>query len=177
MGKGRSLKANNIYTRCRLEASKYDDRLATRECASEELNCSVSMLAEYELGIRAPQPDMILRMADRYKAPELVCHYCANECLLGKNRVVLPEFDDLDRVTIKLVNALKESNDIADIILDIANDGQITADEERKLNMINNALDNIVKAATALQLFVSKNAVIDSCINKNKAGIQKSCFE
>lgn len=51
MGKGRSMKANNIYTRCRQAAAEYDDRLKTRERASEELGCSVSMLADYELDI------------------------------------------------------------------------------------------------------------------------------
>lgn len=168
MGKGRSLKANNIYTQCRLSAAEYDDRLATRERASEELGCSVSMLAEYELGIRTPQPNMIIRMMDRYNAPELVCHYCANECLLGKNRITLPEFSDLDRITIKLVSALKESGDISDVILDVAADGKITANESRKIEMVCRAMENISKAASALQLYVAKQAAMTEFKNNKK---------
>ena len=156
MGNGRKMKADNIYTRCRLEAAEYDDRLLTRERASEELGCSNSVLSDYELGIRVPQPYMVMRMVDRYRAPELLCYYCSNECVLGKDRYVFPEFSNLDRVTIKLVNALKQSNDISDVILDVAEDGKITANESRKMEMVTKAIDSIIKAANALQLFIAK---------------------
>lgn len=169
MEKNRCSKANNIYTNCRLEAAKYDDRLSSRQGASEELGCSVSALADYELGIRTPPPYMILRMTDRYYAPELVCHYCSNECVLGKGRFIFPEFNDFDRITIRIVNALKGADDISDVLLDIAEDGKITANENRKIEMITKAIENINKAAMALQLFVAKNAVrlsIDTKANK-----------
>lgn len=157
MGKGRSMKANNIYTRCRQAAAEYDDRLKTRERASEELGCSVSMLADYELDIRAPQPEMILKMADRYGAPELVRYYCSSVCPLGRNNQVLPEFSDFDRVAIMLVSALKDSEYISDVILEIAADGEISDKEVRKLDMVRQAMNNISKAADSLKLFVAKH--------------------
>lgn len=40
----------NIYFRCRKEAAKYDERLSSREGASELLGISVSSLSDYELG-------------------------------------------------------------------------------------------------------------------------------
>ena len=50
MGNDTMKAAGNIYFRCRKEAAKYNDKLNSRESASELLGVSVSSLADYELG-------------------------------------------------------------------------------------------------------------------------------
>lgn len=71
----------NIYFRCRKEAAKYNDKLNSRESASELLGVSVSSLADYELGNTKVVPvDKVVLMADLYNAPQLLNGYCAREC-------------------------------------------------------------------------------------------------
>lgn len=50
MEKGYTKVNDNIYFRSRKEAAMYDERLSSRERASELLGVSVSSLADYELG-------------------------------------------------------------------------------------------------------------------------------
>ena len=54
----------SIYFQCRKEAAKYNDRLSSREGASEMLNVSVSSLSNYELGLTPVPTDVVVRMAD-----------------------------------------------------------------------------------------------------------------
>lgn len=70
----------SIYFQCRKEAAKYNDRLSSREGASEMLNVSVSSLSNYELGLTPVPTDVVVRMADLYGAPELEACYCKNDC-------------------------------------------------------------------------------------------------
>lgn len=53
----------SIYFQCRKEAAKYNDRLSSREGASEMLNVSVSSLSNYELGLTPVPTDVVVRMA------------------------------------------------------------------------------------------------------------------
>lgn len=66
----------NIYFRCRKEAAKYDERLSSREGASELLGISVSSLSDYELGNTKVVPvDKVDLMAALYKSPQLRAIY------------------------------------------------------------------------------------------------------
>lgn len=56
----------SIYFQCRKEAAKYNDRLSSREGASEMLNVSVSSLSNYELGLTPVPTDVVVRMADLF---------------------------------------------------------------------------------------------------------------
>lgn len=50
MGSDYTKSNENVYFVCRKEAAKYNDKLNSRESASELLGVSVSSLADYELG-------------------------------------------------------------------------------------------------------------------------------
>ena len=85
MGKHATKAGENIFTQARYNAAKFNDRLNSREGASEELGIDRSRLARIELGSKNPFPDEVLMMSDIYNAPELKSYYCKNMCLLGKD--------------------------------------------------------------------------------------------
>lgn len=74
----------NAYCEARLEAARRNYSLNSREGASEMLYISDRSLADYERGLITPPPDVVMRMAEVYEAPELLNHYCACECPAGR---------------------------------------------------------------------------------------------
>lgn len=103
------MKANeNIYFRCRKEAAKYNDKLNSRESASELLGVSVSSLADYELGNTKVVPvDKVVLMADLYNAPQLLNGYCARECPIGCGKDIATEIQPIERTTVGLLDLLQ----------------------------------------------------------------------
>ena len=67
MGQNPTKAAGNIYCQKRKEAAKFNDKLNSREGASELLGVSQSTLADYELNYTKIVPvDVVLRMSDIY---------------------------------------------------------------------------------------------------------------
>lgn len=65
MGKGPINENNNVYFKARKRAAAYNERLYSREGASELLGISVSTLADYELGNTKVVPvDKVVLMAE-----------------------------------------------------------------------------------------------------------------
>ena len=76
MGQNPTKAASNIFCQKRKEAAKFNDRLNSREGASELIGVSPSALADYELGITKVVPvDVVIKMAEVYNAPELLSYY------------------------------------------------------------------------------------------------------
>lgn len=120
---------SNRYCQARLEASKCNDRLASRASAAEVLGCvSEDCLKKYELDITKPPNDVVALMADAYNAPELVLWYCANECPLGKNCREVPEMPP-ERTFIRLTNTLDKLNSSMKELAEILDDGVIEGEE------------------------------------------------
>lgn len=129
MGCGTIKSGENMYFGCRKKAAKYNDKLGSREGASESLGVSVSTLADYELGITKVVPvDNVMRMADLYNAPELKQWYCATECPLGKDRQSPLDISD-DRSFIRAKNALDDIETSMNTFAGIMDDGIISPDE------------------------------------------------
>lgn len=121
--------ASNRYCQARLEAAKCNDRLASREGASEELGCvSEDCLKKYELDITKPPNDAVAIMAETYNSPELAVWYCANECPLGRWCREVPEMPP-ERTYIRLTNTLDKLDSSMKELAEILDDGKITADE------------------------------------------------
>lgn len=135
--------ADNAFYKARIAASKCNDRLASREGASEELGIDRTRLARIELGSLNPYPEEVLLMADYYDAPELANHYCSQICPLGRKTVPPAEARSIDRLTIRIISALGEADGITEAILDIAEDGIITPDENERLQQVIKALERI----------------------------------
>lgn len=148
-------KANeNIYFRCRKKASKYNERLRSREGASELLGVSVSSLADYELGNTKVVPvDKVNLMADLYNAPELKNHYCLTECPIGSSAPISSEVITLERAALKLMKNLDDEKveEIKDRLVEISVDGKISGDEVSDMTSIIEYLDKIAKVASELK--------------------------
>lgn len=155
MGRGATKAAGNVWYEARMNAAKYDDRLASREGAAERLNMSVDAVRSAELNISKCMPvDKAVLMADLYNAPHLLNHYCLNECPIGCRHCISDEVYDIDRVTVKLLRGLKVDRlqDIKEKLLDIAEDGVISDDEKPDLKEVLDYLDGIAKTVSELKI-------------------------
>lgn len=149
----------NIYFRCRKEAAKYNDKLNSRESASELLGVSVSSLADYELGNTKVVPvDKVVLMADLYNAPQLLNGYCARECPIGCRRDTATEIQPIERTTVGLLDLLQNEKlqRYMSALTSIAVDGQVTDDEKSRMTEIVAYLNEVRVLVEELTLFDSK---------------------
>lgn len=159
MGQNPTKAANNIYCQKRKEAAKFNDKLNSREGASEMIGVSPSALADYELGITKVVPvDAVIKMAEVYNAPELLSHYCHNECPLGDLCYQEPKLKSLDRAIIQFLASMRLGEGAGAELLTIVADGEITADEYERLEQSMLLLDNIAHCIAELQLRIRKGA-------------------
>lgn len=154
MGREATKASGNPWYEARKRAAEYDDRLCSREGAAERLGMSVSAVADAELGLSKCMPvDKAVLMADLYKAPYLLNHYCLHECPIGCRHSLSDEVLGIDRVTVKLLKALKvdKLGEVKDTLLDIAADGKITDDEKPALKEVLDYLDGLAKTVSELK--------------------------
>ena len=157
MGQNPTKAANTIYCQKRKEAAKFNDRLNSREGASELLGVSPSALADYELGITKVVPvDVVVKMAEVYNAPELMSYYCHNECPLGDLCYQEPKLKSMDRAVIQFLASMRLGEGAGAELLSIVADGEITQEEHERLEKNMMLLDNIAHCITELQLRVRK---------------------
>ncbi len=158
MGTNPTKAANNVYCQARLEASKHNDKLRSREGAAEMLGISPSSLADYELGITKIVPvDKVVLMADLYNAPELLNGYCNTSCPIGCQSVPKLEVADINRVTIKLLASLQKTEGIDKTLLALMADGEIDDDEKPQLEEVLSLLDNLSESIDTMKLWAKKN--------------------
>lgn len=156
MGKHVTKAAGNIFTEARYQAAKFNDRLHSREGASDELGIDRSRLARIELGSKNPFPDEVLMMSDIYNAPELKSYYCKNMCPLGKDFPNI-KIEALDRISIKALSSFRKITTAKELLLDITEDGVITDDEKEDLNKIIQTLDELNEITQSLKIWAEKN--------------------
>ena len=155
MGRDATKATGNPWYEARKKAAEYDDRLYSREGAAERLGMSVSAVADAELGLSKCMPvDKAVLMADLYNAPQLLNHYCLNECPIGCRHSLSEEVVDIDRVTVKILRNLKVDRleELKAKLLDIAEDGVITDDEKPDLKEILEYLDGLAKTVSELKI-------------------------
>lgn len=147
-----------IYFQCRILASKYDDKLKSRESTSEYLGVSVSSLANYERGITVPPMDLVMMMADVYNAPQLKNLYCKQQCPLGKEQQLEIEVKSLEAIAVNIVSKLdlEEINGIKKQLLKISEDGKISLNEEKEFVEISVALEELATTISGLKLLKEK---------------------
>lgn len=154
MGRDASKAAGNVWYEARISASKYDEKLRSREGAAERLGMSTSAVSDAELGVTKFMPaDKAMVMAQCYNAPHLLNFYCLNECPIGNNRPLSDKDLDIDRVTVRLLKSFRtiQQEDIIDQLLDIAEDGVVSEDEMPKLQEIMEHLDELAKVLSEIQ--------------------------
>lgn len=157
MGRHPTKAADNPFCQARVVAAQYNERLLSKEGAAEYLGISVSTLSDYELGVtKVIPPDMVLKMADLYNAPELRNLYCRDMCPLGGDVPVL-ELEDLDRITVRAMASLRKVSETKELLLDITEDGVISDEERPSLKRILATLDEISAIAQSLKVWTEKN--------------------
>lgn len=149
----------SIYFQCRKEAAKYNDRLSSREGASEMLNVSVSSLSNYELGLTPVPTDVVVRMADLYGAPELEACYCKNDCPIGKRQNIATKIRGIEQITCSLLNHADDDrlHSIKKGLLRIASDGKLDPGEEEELKQIVACLSDFADDVMELRMYLKKH--------------------
>lgn len=149
---------DTIYKKARIQASETNDKLRSREGASELLDVSVGSLLNYETGVCKQIPaDVVVKMAEIYNAPELMNYYCCNECPIGKNTVPHLELTDIGYLAIQISVSLKNPESMIDRLMEIVQDGIISKNEKPELKSIVGKLDGFSEKVQSLKLWAQKN--------------------
>ena len=149
--------AHNAYYLARMEAAACNNKLKSRERASEIVGIERTRLARIEDSVLYPYPEEVLMMANEYNSPELNNYFCCEQCPIGKHIAPRIEVLEMDRVTIQILSSLENFDDVRKKLLDITADGIITKDEEPKLKFILDSLDKLSIEYQELKICVQKN--------------------
>jgi len=148
--------ASNTFYLARMEASSYNDKLASREGASEVTGIDRNRIAYTELGTLCPYPEEVLIYADAYNAPELLNHFCSNLCPIGKETVDELMAGTLEQMSLKLLASTKCISTIREELVDIAEDGVIDDSEKEQMGEILERLRRASNDIKALELVYQK---------------------
>ena len=133
MGKLAPTTAQNRYYLARMEAAKTNDRLSSRDGASEETFIDRKRLQRIEVGTLEPYPEEVMIMADAYHAPDL-----------------------LDRLTIKFLAAIDNLRGTDRQLLKIAEDGKVSNEERPQLEKILQAVTRLTAIGCEIQMYLEK---------------------
>lgn len=162
MGKNPTKAATNVICIARKHAATFNDKLNSREGASEVTGIDRTRIARIELDTLIPYPEEILLMADAYQAPQLLNHYCSELCPLGVHTVPKLELLHLDRLAIAVLSSLSQAEDIKKKIIEIVADGKITEDEVPAIERILFALEQVSKVSMEMKLWMEKNLRLET---------------
>jgi len=112
-----------------MNASKYNERLATQAGAAEALGIDVATLGRWERGETVPSNHKVRLMASVYNAPILLHNYCAYACPIGCGRMKPLDERPIERTAISMHKYMRTVGSVLDDLLDILADGEIDADE------------------------------------------------
>lgn len=140
---------DNVYYLARMKAAEYNDQLSSRESAAQIVCIERTRLANIELGNISPHPEEVNLMANIYNSPELVNFYCSSQCPLGCGRVDRLSPRNLESAAMKIERLTRNIDEIARGISDIAEDGEITAEERP-------AFDHNIKQLVALKTSIEE---------------------
>ena len=148
--------AVNRYYLARMAAAEKNERLSSREGASEETGIDRKRMQRIEIGTLNPYPEEVLLMADAYHAPELLNYHCSQCCPIGQRTVPRAELNELDRITVKFLNALEQIRNSDKELLQIAQDGTLTADEVPQMEHLLIGIQRIATVALEIQIYLDK---------------------
>lgn len=155
MGKGPINENTNVYFKARKRAASYNERLYSREGASELLGVSVSTLADYELGNTKVIPvDKVVLMADLYNAPELISGYCVNECPVHGFLPLATEEKSMQGIALRLLRGFNEDGlrKMKEDLIEITEDGIVSREELPKLKEIMKRLEKIAEIISEMKI-------------------------
>lgn len=148
--------ASSRYYLARIAAAERNERMSSREGASEETGIDRKRMQRIEIGTLNPYPEEVLLMAEAYHAPELLNYHCSQCCPIGRRTVPRAELNELDRITVKFLSALDAIKDSDKKLLRIARDGTMSADEMPQMEHLLNAVRGISAIACEIQIYLDK---------------------
>lgn len=150
------MKEENIYRAMRKKAAEENPLLNSIDTAQDVLCIDRLRLMKIENGQKIPEPEDIAAMAKAYNAPELRNFYCSKECPLGCDSKPFI-YDDLDKISVRLMSALHFLENANDRIYAILEDGEISENERAEFGNILETLEKISYSAGSLELWAKKN--------------------
>lgn len=158
----------NPYRECRKQAATYNRALSSMEKAAELLGVAVSTMSNYELGITVPPVDIIVKMADLYRAPQLRTMYCKKECLIGRHLSLATSAASIENITVRIIKQMDDGKlkSIKDRLINIAQDGKVSKQEAIQLRGICEELEEIVEAIGELNI-IQERECSDGYCGKN----------
>ena len=149
MGKDSMKENENVYFVARKKAALYNDKLYSREGASELLGISVSTLADYELGNTKVVPvDKVVLMADLYRDPSLITGYCMRECPVHGFLPLATEERNIQGIALRILSSfdIDQMEEMRRSLIEITKDGQIiksTMTNEKEIEVPNTGVNAI----------------------------------
>lgn len=150
--------ASSKYYLARIAAAERNERMSSREGASEETGIDRKRMQRIEIGTLNPYPEEVLLMAEAYHAPELLNYHCSRCCPIGQRTVPRAEMNELDRITVKFLNALKDIKDTDKELLRIAQDGELSEDEVPNMKHLLHVVQGIAAIACEIQIYIDKRS-------------------
>ena len=161
MGKASVKKHKNIYQLTREELG-LNRAEATEYLPDDPDFPGMPGVPEYKLvkienGTVAVQPADVVAMAQRYNKPELRNYYCCNECEIGKLDTPEVALDGgIHEILVNMAVVLKKVNHNKVRLMEILEDGQLSADEQEDFDRIYAELGQVSATVEALQLWCEK---------------------
>ena len=129
----------------------------SREKASELLeSIPPERIERIESGKYSAHPDEVIVMADKYQAPYLCNHYCANDCEIGRQYVPEIKIKDLSQIVLEMLASLNSVKRRQERLIEITADGRIEADEVEDFIGIQDELERISITVETLQLWAEQ---------------------
>ena len=128
-----------------------ESALICRQCISAD------RLEKIENRRLLARPDEILAIAEAYKAPAIINYYCTHDCDIGGRYISEVKPKELSQIAIETLNSLNKLAQVKDRLLEIVEDGTISADEAEDFCTIKSNLDKIARAVESLQLWLNES--------------------
>ncbi len=148
----------NIYRAARKKAAQKNPEFNSLDTAQDVVCIDRLRLLKIENGQKVPTPEDIMLMSKAYDAPELCNYYCTNECPIDCNSQPFI-YDDLDKISVRLMSALHFLNNANDRIYEILEDGKVSENEKEEFQSILATLNKISYSAGSLELWAKKNGI------------------
>ena len=129
----------------------------SREKASDLLEViPPERIERIENGKYTAHPDEVIRMAEKYQAPELCNYYCSNECEIGRQYVPEIQIKDLAQIVLEMLASLNSIEKRRERMIEITADGKIEKDEVEDFVRIQEDLERISVTVETLQLWAEQ---------------------